>query len=222
VINTYCKNGKLYQNKNMKVLGMALSVLLLFFQCSHAAITIYTDRNAWRIAAGGTQVFFVNFNTYTTDVAATAPLNVGSFTLTPNGSWDVPLIDTPQGGFWNASFDGTAGVTMRATLGRSLSVDFQSSVGSFGFDLADSFGGGRMARITTSTGDFHDFVAQPGTNGFIGLVSTAPITSVTFSTTSNVRPLIDNFEANSAVPEPSVMSLLGIGLVALAAGRRRK
>jgi hypothetical protein len=205
----------------MKVLGMALSILLLFFQCSYAAITMYTDRNAWRIAAGGTQVFFVNFNTYTTDVAATAPLNVGSFTLTPNGSWDVPLIDTPQGGFWNASFDGTAGVTMRATLGRSLSVDFQSSVGSFGFDLADSFGGGRMARITTSTGDFHDFVAQPGTNGFIGLVSTAPITSVTFSTTSNVRPLIDNFEAN-AVPEPSAGALLVLGVGVLAAMRRRK
>jgi hypothetical protein len=221
-INSYCKNGKLYHVENMKLLGMAFSVVLLSFQCSHAAITIYTDRNAWRIAAGGSQVFFVDFNTYTTDVAASAPLNVGPFTLMPNGdTWDVPLIDTPQGGFWNASFDGTAGVTMRATTGRSLSVDFQSSVGSFGFDLADSFGGGRMARITTSTGDFHDFVAQPGTNGFIGLVSTAPITSVTFSTTSNVRPLIDNFEAN-AVPEPSAGALLVLGAGVLAVIRRRK
>lgn len=202
---------------------MALSILLLFFQCSYAAITMYTDRNAWRSAAGGSQVFFVDFNTYTTDVAASAPLNVGPFTLTPNGStWDMPLIESAQGGFANTSFDGTAGVTMRATFGRSLSVNFQSSVGSFGFDLADSFGDGRMARITTSTGDFHDFVAHPGTNGFIGLVSTAPITSVTFSTTSNVRPLIDNFEANSAVPEPSAVSLLGLGIVGLLALRRMR
>jgi hypothetical protein len=204
----------------MKVLGMAFSVVLLSFQYSHAAITMYTDRNAWRSAAGGSQIFFVDFNTYTTDVPASAPLNVGPFTLTPNGSWDMPLIDTAQGGFWNTSFDGTAGVTMRASV-VSLLVDFQSSVGSFGFDLADSFGDGRMARITTSTGDFHDFVAHPGTNGFIGLVSTAPITSVTFSTTSNVRPLIDNFEAN-AVPEPSAGALLVLGAGVLAVIRRRK
>ena len=111
---------------------------------------------------------------------------------------------------------------MQALDGVSLVVSFDNAVGSFGFDLADSFGMGRMARITTSSGDFNDFVAHTGTIGFMGLVSTAPITSVTFSTTSNVRPLIDNFEANSAIPEPSVMSLLGIGLVALAAGRRRK
>jgi hypothetical protein len=220
-INSYCKNGKLYHIENMKLLGMAFSVVLLSFQCSHAAITIYTDRNAWRSAAGGSQVFFVDFNTYTTDVAASAPLNVGPFTLTPNGSWDKPLIDTAQGGFWNTSFDGTAGVTMRAHTGGSLSVDFQSSVGSFGFDLADRFGDGRMARITTSTGDFHDFVAHTGTVGFIGLVSTGPITSVTFSTTSNVRPLIDNFEAN-AVPEPSAGALLVLGAGVLAVIRRRK
>ena len=204
---------------------MALSVLLLFFQCSHAAITMYTDRNAWRSAAGGSQVFFVDFNTYTTDVAATAPLNVGPFTLTPNGStWDMPLIDTPQGGFWNTSFDGTAGVTMRAAFDRSLSVNFQSSVGSFGFDLADSFGGGRPGSILTSAGDSYDFVAHTGGNGFIGLVSTVPITSVTFSSISNVRPLLDNFEANSAsaVPEPSAVSLLGLGIVGLLALRRMR
>ena len=208
----------------MKVLGMVLSVLLLFFQCSHAAITMYTDRNAWRSAAGGSQVFFVDFNTYTTDVAASAPLNVGPFTLTPNGSWETPLIDTPQGGFWNTSFDGTAGVTMRAAFDRSLSVNFQNSVGSFGFDLADSFGGGRPGSILTSAGDSYDFVAHTGGNGFIGLVSTVPITSVTFSSISNVRPLLDNFEANSAsaVPEPSAASLLVLGAGVLAVIRRRK
>jgi hypothetical protein len=206
----------------MKILGMTFSILLLFFQCSYAAITMYTDRNAWRSAAGGSQVFFVNFNSYGTDVAATGPLDTGPFTLTPNGSWYMPLIDSPQSGFGNTSVDGTAGVTMQALTGVSLLVSFDNAVGSFGFDLADSFGGGRIARITTSTGDFHDFVAHTGTVGFIGLVSTGPITNVTFSSLSNVRPLIDNFEANSAVPEPSAASLLVLGAGVLAVIRRRK
>jgi hypothetical protein len=111
---------------------------------------------------------------------------------------------------------------MQALSGVSLLVSFDNAVGSFGFDLADSFGGGRIARITTSTGDFHDFVAHTGTVGFIGLVSTGPITSVTFSSLSNVRPLIDNFEANSAIPEPSAVSLLGLGIVGLLALRRMR
>jgi hypothetical protein len=136
----------------------------------------------------------------------------------------MPLIDSPQSGFGNTSVNGTAGVTMQALSGVSLLVSFDNAVGSFGFDLADSFGGGRIARITTSTGDFHDFVAHTGTVGFIGLVSTGPITSVTFSSLSNVRPLIDNFEANSAsaVPEPSAVSLLGLGIVGLLALRRMR
>jgi len=137
-----------------------LTAGVLFSNSLHSAITIYTDRTAWRSAAGGSQLFYVDFNSYTTDVAATGPLDVGPFTLTPNGSWYMPLIDSPQGGFGNRSVGGTSGVTMQALSGVSLLVSFDNAVGSFGFDLADGFGGGRMARITTSTGDFHDFVAH--------------------------------------------------------------
>jgi hypothetical protein len=198
-----------------------LTAGVLFSNSLHSAITIYTDRTAWRSAAGGSQLFYVDFNSYTTDVAATGPLDVGPFTLTPNGSWYMPLIDSPQGGFGNRSVGGTSGVTMQALSGVSLLVSFDNAVGSFGFDLADGFGGGRMARITTSTGDFHDFVAHSGTVGFIGLVSSSAFSSVSFSSTSNVRPQIDNFEAN-AVPEPSALSLLAVGLGSLALVRRRR
>lgn len=223
VINTHCKNGKLSQNGVMKVLGMVLSVLLLFFQCSHAAITMYTDRNAWRSAAGGSQVFFVDFNTYTTDVAATAPVDVGPFTLTPQGSWYAPLIDKSPF-YASGSVDNTTAVTMQALSGVSLLVNFDNAVGSFGFDIGTLFSDNRPGRITTSAGDFYDFVAHASGVRFIGLVSTVPITSVTFSSTSNVRPLIDNFEANSAsaVPEPSAASLLVLGAGVLAVIRRRK
>lgn len=198
----------------------------LFSSSLHSAVTIYTDRTAWRNAAGGSQLFYVDFNSYTTDVAATGPLNVGPFTLTPSGSWDMPLIETAQGGYGNTLVGGTSGVTMRAVSGAGiqLSVSFDNPVGSFGFDLADSFGGGRMARITTSTGDFYDFVAHTGTVGFLGLVSSSAFNSVTFSSTSNVRPQIDNFEANSfsGVPEPSAGTLLALGAGVLAMMRRRK
>ena len=205
----------------MRLILAFLTAGVLFSNSLHSAITIYTDRTAWRSAAGGSQLFYVDFNSYTTDVAATGPLDVGPFTLTPNGSWYMPLIDSPQGGFGNRSVGGTSGVTMQALSGVSLLVSFDNAVGSFGFDLADGFGGGRMARITTSTGDFHDFVAHSGTVGFIGLVSSSAFSSVSFSSTSNVRPQIDNFEAN-AVPEPSALSLLAVGLGSLALVRRRR
>ena len=205
----------------MRLILVFLTAGVLFSSSLHSAITIYTDRTAWRNAAGGSQLFYVDFNSYTTDVAATGPLDVGPFTLTPNGSWYMPLIDSPQGGFGNTSVGGTTGVTMQAVSGVNLLVSFDNPVGSFGFDLADSFGDGRMARITTSNGDFYDFVAHTGTVGFIGLVSTSAFSSVTFSSTSNVRPQIDNFEAN-AVPEPSAGALLVLGAGVLAVIRRRR
>ena len=203
---------------------MLLLAGTLFANSLHSAITAYTDRTTWRNASGGSQLFYVDFNSYTSDVPATASLDVGPFTLSPTGGWDMPLIETPQNGYGNTLVGGTSGVTMRAVSGAGieLSVIFDNSVGSFGFDLADSFGGGRMARITTSNGDFYDFVAHTGTEGFIGLVSTSSFNSVTFSSISNVRPQIDNFEANSfsGVPEPSALSLLVVGLGGVMAMRR--
>ena len=197
---------------------------ILFLNSLHSAVTAYTDRTAWRNAAGGTQIFLVDFNSYTTDVAPTGAVDVGPFTLTPSGGWGtIPLIDSTQGGFANSSVDGTAGVTMYALNGiRDLLVTFDNSVGSFGFDLADSFGGGRTARITTASGDFYNFVAHTGTVGFIGLVSTSAFTSVTFSSPDNVRPQIDNFEAYSfsGIPEPSAGALLMLGAGGVIALRR--
>ena len=205
----------------MRIL-LALTAVGMFVSNSlHSAVTAYTDRTAWRNASGGAQLFYVDFNSYTSDVPATTPLDLGPFTLTPSGSWDQPLIETAQGSYGNTLVGGTSGVTMRAVGGSgiTLSVIFDNSVGSFGFDLADSFGDGRMARITTSNGDFYDFVAHTGTVGFIGLVSTSAFSSVIFSSISNVRPQIDNFEAN-AVPEPSAGALLVVGLGGVMALRR--
>lgn len=205
----------------MRFSKIAIFGLFLSVGWSQATVTIYSDRNAWRIAAGGSQAFFVDFNTYSSDVAATAPIDVGPFTLTPQGSWYAPLIDKSPF-YASGSVDGTTAVTMQALSGVNLLVNFDNAVGSFGFDIGTLFSDNRPARITTSAGDFYDFIAHASGVRFIGLVSTVPITSVTFSSTSNVRPLIDNFEANSAIPEPSVAWLLGLGLAGLAALRRRK
>mgnify|MGYP006280272361 CR=1 FL=1 len=205
----------------MRFLRIAVLGLCLSAGCSQAAITIYSDRNSWRIAAGGSQVFFVDFNTYNSDVAATAPVDVGPFTLTPQGSWYAPLIDKSPF-YASGSVDNTTAVTMQALSGVSLLVNFDNAVGSFGFDIGTLFSDNRPGRITTSAGDFYDFIAHASGVRFIGLVSTVPITSVTFSSTSNVRPLIDNFEANSAIPEPSAGALLILGAGVLAVMRRRK
>ena len=186
----------------MRIL-LALTAVGMFVSNSlHSAVTIYTDRTAWRNASGGAQLFYVDFNSYTTDVAGTAPVDVGPLTLTPNGDWaNIPLIDSPENWFENRSVDDTSGVTLYALDGvRSLLVNFDSSVGSFGFDLADGYGtlGGftRKAWITTSAGDSYEFVAHTGTIGFIGLVSTSAFDSVTFTSGDNVRPQIDNFSVS--------------------------
>ena len=106
-------------------------------------------------------------------------------------------------------------------------MSFDNQVGSFGFDLADSFGTGsgvRRALITTSAGDSHQFVANPGSVGFIGLVSTSGFNSINFTSGDNVRPQIDNFEAYSfsGIPEPTAGALLFLGAGVLALIRRRK
>lgn len=215
----------------MKLILVFLTAGVLFSSSLHSAITIYTDRTAWRNAAGGSQLFYVDFNSYTTDVAATGPLDVGPFTLSPDTAapWDMPLIETTQGWYGNALVGGTSGVTMR-NFGygysyQSLVVNFDSPISTFGFDIADSFGpiGGmtRWARITTSSGDSYDFIAQDGGTRFIGFITGASFTSLFFSGVDNVRPVIDNFEAN-AVPEPSAGALLVLGAGVLALIRRRK
>lgn len=206
----------------MKMVLVLLSLSVLLSNSLYSAITIYTDRTAWRNAATGSQIFYVDFNSYNSDIAATAPVDAGPFTLTPNGSWYMPLLDSAQGGFNNRSVDGTTGVTMQALSGVSLSVSFDQAIGSFGFDMADGFGGSRMATLTTSAGDSHNFNANSGTIGFIGLVSSSAITSVAFTSTSNVRPQLDNFEAYSfsGVPEPSAGAMLMLGLGGVFALRR--
>ena len=81
--------------------------------------------------------------------------------------------------------------------------------------------------VTTSDGSTFSVPTSAGTQSFLGLTFSAPITSLQVTAPSGyVFALIDNFRFGTActqqdaVPEPRTLLLIGLGLVLLASLRR--
>lgn len=118
---------------------------------------------------------------------------------------------------------------LTGTSGELAKITFPATgIYAFGFHLTQVSGSGNWCVDLTGTGCGNNlFSSSSSSVQFFGVVSTAPITSTLFlyPLTGSPAMVLPNFEAFGpasapAVPEPSTMLLIGLGLVTLPLTRR--
>lgn len=185
-------------------------------QSAEAGFVVFTDRTAWVNAVSGT----ITTDPFDNDIARsnqfTFDSGVVSTLQVDNGQPHEVIGGTYTTGVNNAEFLTT--------------WDFPSLISGFGGDFTSttSFGKLQVTGNFNGVGDetvvFSDFLSGDG-DGFLGIVSMVPISSVLWSAPDREQWYVDNlsFVAVSPVPEPSTFALLSIGGIALVGyGARRK
>lgn len=185
---------------------------------ANAALITFTDRSAWRIAAGG------GSGNLTEDFNAYVPST--SFITQAGG------VESPPGGHPMTLFvDGTAASRIRANTSPSITTIFAFSepVFAVGFDVGARTNITDNLDMLTSLGDATYFANSYTESTFFGLVydDSENFTSILFHDFSNNGAdwsLSDNWEAFSPVPVPvpAAAWLFGSGLVGLVGFARRK
>ena len=180
------------------------------------AIGTYTDRAAWRIAAGGgtgdlVEDFSEGYNQL--------PADVGMFAISETGDGGA-LVTAAQVLVTNVDSWGP---------NDTITFTFEHAINALGFWVTpDSDDVGARISFATNTLDTgHYYLPSSAGEEFRGFVFSGPITVFTIDHTAGGfyglygRHTIDNVEAFST-PEPSSVVLFGLGLAGLALARRRK
>jgi hypothetical protein len=172
-----------------------------------------------------------NFNELTPALNAT---NIGAFTVT-GGAVDVVggglfgfLCVTPTSGNC-VDLDGTTGAAGQIS---SANLTLTPGVYTLGFDLIGSQRGNTTSTTVTLGSLFNQtFILSSGdvTDGIVNTTFTVGATTIvplvfSSNTPGNVGALLDNVSltpGSVAIPEPTTLSLLGLGLVGVIVGRRR-
>lgn len=228
-----------YRRNFWIALSLMSGIMMVVAWPASAALTVFSDRAAWRAAAGGgTGDLFEDFNAFALDtVYDSSGTQAGFVTLSvvegeSDGFWriDVPPANLPSvpgidGTPYAVAFgidDGTFGDTrMSFAPVRALGFDFSAS----GFSTVDGI-------LYTNLGDSTAISRLPlGTTAFVGFLYDAgtAITSIKWEAGpfsgnifSGFGMGVDNVEAFSVVPLPTTTWLLGSALGVLAWRRRGK
>lgn len=116
--------------------------------------------------------------------------------------------------------------------GGNLVINLPVNTFKFGFDLmvesdnAATSTAGQVFNINIDGSAFSQSVLQIPNRAFFGVTSTTSISQITLTMTdtrqSRMLPIIDNVSFTAAVPEPTSITLLGLGLAGLLVSRRKQ
>lgn len=213
----------------MQLKAAILAVLCMYsFSAVSAVVSTFTDRDAWRLAAGGLSGDQVqDFNGFAQDtVYEESPVVAGFLTLTvPNprkGIGGVLEIDAPHNGFLGGTVsdvDGTAYAVVGTVVPNAHTLMTFGGVVAIGFDIAPatepSLEGKRQ--VTTSLGDLIEFDISSDAS-FLGILyeDGELLTGLDWGQTGFLSFAgVDNVEAYTAfvpLPAPVLLLLSAVGV----------
>ena len=204
-------------------LTLGLAVLAFNAPLASAHVTEYTDQASFDAAASGLGNFnFQGLAPNNTEVFG--DVNVGGVTFSAGGGSDWVL--NPTGG--NPLLYGGASFFTATTADASPSqvVCTLSGATSLGFTFGDYVDPAIPLTVTLSGGESFTLTMPSNAGfdtGFVGFVSSTPITGVTFADQGTALDIV-NFQASAtSVPEPGTLALMATGLLGMALlGRRRR
>ena len=210
----------------MKTTANALMFVgMLWASHAGAAIMTYSERSAWRTAAGFTTLDDLNDLASASSPLATQSVDAGDFTISTSGGWSIT--------FSNTTIDGTIGANASTSARFTLAFTFDQAINAFGLDVRgwndDEVDDG-VDVLRTAV--FADSVNVPVTTQedqgvrFFGFTFPSAFRSVSFAGVPGVSGDAWSFDnvaySSSKVSAPATFVLLGIGLGALGARLHRK
>ena len=193
-----------------------ISMFTISAGTANAVPVYFTDRALFDAATG----VGLNFESFENDFSTAASISFGGFTVSEtNGVNILGQARNFPGLVDGAITDGT-GALIYDDNGSSIGnfFSFTDSVTAFGLDIATSIGS-----TMTIGGSVSDSIVL-GNNiaSFWGVIDMGGITTLSFSASGGPNVGFDAVSYGLAsVPEPSIVVLLGLGLVGIGFARRR-
>jgi MYXO-CTERM domain-containing protein len=217
------------------LLALLLLVVLFASGPAGAVPTTFTDRSAWETAVGPAILFLEDFNGVASDTSfSTSPVDVGAFTIEQFGGLPLassnlidvsPFIAPSQTVNGSTFVRGFVNSDNSQALQTFIRITFDVPVFAWGADFfsPDSDEGLEFLLIDQQSGQ--TLVSGPTADGFFGFVDPAELYTQLvilprIRTTGGELFGMDD-ATGAQIPEPTPGSLVALGLVALAASRRR-
>lgn len=212
-------------SKSFLIKPLAAAALLAVAGASQAAITVYTSQSAFLAAVSN-----VGVDTFNDLPLSSAPSpifrNAGSYSYTGTVSTTSFFQAGTTADVWLSTNTATDTITFNAFSGGASAIGGNF----FGSDINGAFLSGDLTLVATdASGSVTQTLTSATTTGFLGFVSTGPLSSLTITSVQPVSgflwPTVNNLTLALAapVPEPQTYAMLlaGLGFVGFMARRRR-